>query len=197
MPLVTISREAAVQRCPVEKNALLTAHSTATFRSASSRITSGFLPPISSWNFFIGRDATQAAATLWPVTTEPVKLIAATSGCSSSAAPTSEPRPITRLSTPLGRPARCRISTSAQVEAGLRRRARPCRECRLGGGNGGIGLGAGAAHGLADDIIGIRRIDVARARPIGHPLAVDQIVEHQHDVVSLLLCPIIAPSFYA
>src|SRR6185369_8659695 len=56
MPLVTISREAAVQRWPVEKNALLTAHSTAIFRSASSRMTSGFLPPISSWNFFIGRD---------------------------------------------------------------------------------------------------------------------------------------------
>ncbi len=31
MPAVTISREEAVQRWPVEKNALLTAHSTATF----------------------------------------------------------------------------------------------------------------------------------------------------------------------
>ena len=73
-----------MQRWPVEKNALLTAHSTATFKSASSSMTSGFLPPISSWNFFIGRDATQAAAIFRPVATEPVKLIAATSGCSSS-----------------------------------------------------------------------------------------------------------------
>jgi hypothetical protein len=33
MPLVTISREDAGQRCPVEKNAPLVAHSTATLRS--------------------------------------------------------------------------------------------------------------------------------------------------------------------
>ena len=78
MPSVTISRDEAVQRCPVEKKAPLTAHSTATSRSASSSTTSGFLPPISSWNFFIAL-RTQAAATLRPVPTEPVKLIASTS----------------------------------------------------------------------------------------------------------------------
>ena len=55
MPLVTISREDAVQRCPVEKNAPLVAHSTAILTSASSSTTSGFLPPISSCTFFIGR----------------------------------------------------------------------------------------------------------------------------------------------
>jgi hypothetical protein len=40
------------------------------------------LPPISSWNFFIGVEATQAWAILPPVATEPVKEMAATSGCS-------------------------------------------------------------------------------------------------------------------
>ena len=57
MPSVTMSRDDAVQRWPVEKNAPLTAHSTATARSASSSTTSGFLPPISSWNFFMPADA--------------------------------------------------------------------------------------------------------------------------------------------
>jgi hypothetical protein len=61
---VTISLEEAVQRCPVEKNAPLTAASVATFTSASSSTTSGFLPPISSWNFFIGVEDTQACAIL-------------------------------------------------------------------------------------------------------------------------------------
>ena len=78
MPPVTISREEAVQRWPVEKKAPLTAHSTAVFRSASSSTTSGFLPPISSWNFRI--IAVQAAATRRPVATEPVKVIASTLG---------------------------------------------------------------------------------------------------------------------
>ena len=120
MPLVTISREAAVQRWPVEKNALLAAHSTAIFRSASSSTTSGFLPPISSWNFFIGRDAMQAAATFWPVATEPVKLMAATSrmfqqhGADFRAAPDHE------VEHALRQAGRCRMSTSAQVEPGTR-----------------------------------------------------------------------------
>ena len=115
-----MSREDAVQRWPVEKKAPFTAHSTATARSASSSTTSGFLPPISSCTFFIGVEATQAAATLRPVDTEPVKEIAATSLCSRMVWPTSEPRPITRFSTPAGRPARCRMSTSAQAEPGTR-----------------------------------------------------------------------------
>ena len=85
MPLVTISRDEAVQRWPVEKNAPLTADSTAVFRSASSSTTSGFLPPISSWIFFIC--ATALAATLRPVSTEPVKLIASTRGSLTIASP--------------------------------------------------------------------------------------------------------------
>src|SRR5258708_32280330 len=86
MPLVTISREDAVQRCPVEKNAPLVEHSTAVLRSASSRTTSGFLPPISSCTFFIGVAAVAAAATFRPVATEPVNDTAAMPGCRSSIA---------------------------------------------------------------------------------------------------------------
>ena len=75
----------------------------------------------------------------------------------------------------------------------LRRRARPCRECRPGRGDSSVGLGAGAAHGFADYIIGIRRIDVGRTCAIGNPFSVDQIIKHQHGVVSLLLYRVVAP----
>ena len=54
---VTIRREDAVQRCPVEKKAPLIAQLTASARSASSSTTSGFLPPISSWNWAQARGA--------------------------------------------------------------------------------------------------------------------------------------------
>ena len=59
----------------------------------------------------------EAAATRLPVPTEPVKVMASMSGLSSIAWPTTEPLPMTRLSTPFGRPARCRMSTIAQDAA--------------------------------------------------------------------------------
>ncbi len=118
MPAVTIRREEAVQRWPVEKKAPLSAQSTATLRSASSSTTIGFLPPSSSWTFFIGSDATQEAATRRPVATEPVKETADTSLCSSSACPTTVPRPMTRLKTPAGTPAAMMISARAWAVAG-------------------------------------------------------------------------------
>ena len=107
-----------MQRWPVEKKPLFSAAFTATSRSASSSTTIGFLPPISSWN--LAMRATQACAMRWPVATEPVKLIALTRLSSSSTWPTSEPRPITRLNTPGGRPARCRMSAIAQALPGTR-----------------------------------------------------------------------------
>ena len=61
-----------------------------------------------------------ASATRRPVPCEPVKLIARMSGLSSMTCPTVEPRPITRFRTPFGRPARCRMSTIAQVQPGTR-----------------------------------------------------------------------------
>ncbi len=118
MPSVTISRDDAVQRCPVEKYAPCTAQLTAVARSASSRITSGFLPPISSWTFAIR--AIAFAAMLRPVSTEPVKLMPATSGLVTIVSPTTEPRPITRLNTPAGKPAFARISAIAHAQPGTR-----------------------------------------------------------------------------
>ena len=89
-----------MQRWPVEKKAPLAAHSTAVGRSASSSTTSGFLPPISSWN--LRMVPTLAAATFRRCATEPVKVMALMSGLSSIACPTTEPRPMTRLNTPFG-----------------------------------------------------------------------------------------------
>ena len=118
MPCVTMRRDDAVQRWPVAKNAPFAAHSTATARSASSSTTSGFLPPISSWNFFM--PSAHAAAIALPVATDPVNEIAAMSGCRISVSPTTEPRPITRLKTPGGMPDSTMICASACAVAGTR-----------------------------------------------------------------------------
>src|SRR6056297_4018326 len=52
-----------------------------------------------------------------PVESEPVKVILATSGCSTRAAPTSGPRPVTTLKTPSGRPASLVSFANSRVEA--------------------------------------------------------------------------------
>ena len=116
MPSVTISRLDAVQRWPAWKNAPLTATDTAVGRSASSSTMSGFLPPISSCTR--APALTAAAATDGPTSCDPVKLTASTSGDAASAAPSFEPGPITRFSTPGGRPARWTMSTSVHGDAG-------------------------------------------------------------------------------
>ena len=59
-------------------------------------------------------------ATLPPVSTEPVNDMAFTSRDSSIVWPTTEPRPMTRLNTPLGIPERDTISARAQAEPGTR-----------------------------------------------------------------------------
>src|SRR5438067_11330266 len=106
----------AVQRWPDWKYAPFTATDTAVWRSASSITTSGFLPPISSCRR--APFLTAAAATDAPTSCDPVKLIASTSGDDVNAGPSVAPDPITRFSTPAGRPARCTMSTSAHGEAG-------------------------------------------------------------------------------
>ena len=108
----------AVQRCPVEKNEPCTATSIACSSCASSSTTSGFLPPISSWN--LAPRLSAASAMRFPVATEPVKLIASMPGWSMIACPTTEPLPITRLKTPAGSPARLMMSASAQAQPGTR-----------------------------------------------------------------------------
>ena len=106
-----------MQRCPVEKYAPCTATFTAVGRSASSSTTSGFLLPISSWNLAIREIAFCAIAR--PVSIEPVKLNAATSGWLTRVSPTTEPEPITRLNTPGGTPASARMSASAHAQPGV------------------------------------------------------------------------------
>src|SRR5262249_41387307 len=79
---------------------------------------SGFLPPISSWSFAMRAIAFAAMAR--PVDTDPVKLIAATPGWLTIVSPTTEPRPMTRLKTPAGRPEREMMSESAHAEPGTK-----------------------------------------------------------------------------
>ena len=116
MPSVTMMRLDAVQRWPAWKNAPFTATETAVGRSASSSTMSGFLPPISSCTR--APAFTAAGATPGPTSREPVKLTASMPGDDASAAPSFEPGPITRLSTPGGSPARCTMSTSVHGDAG-------------------------------------------------------------------------------
>ena len=118
IPCCTTNRLDAVQRWPVEKNALCSATFTAVSRSASSSTTCGFLPPISSCTF--ASRAAHCCATRLPTSTEPVKLIASTSGVVARISPTTEPRPITRLNTPFGMPLREMISASAHAQPGTR-----------------------------------------------------------------------------
>ncbi len=93
------------------------AHSTAVPRSASSSTDERILAAHLELELAHVLDACGGSTRL-PVPTEPVKLMALTSGLSSIAWPTTEPLPMTRLSTPLGRPARCRMSTIDQALSG-------------------------------------------------------------------------------
>ena len=90
---------------------------TALARSASSRMMFGDLPP-SSWLTRLTVGAARLATSM-PARVEPVNEIMSMSGCSLMAAPTSGPRPLTRLNTPLGTPASCRISAKISADDGV------------------------------------------------------------------------------
>ena len=161
-----------MQRWPVEKNAPFAAHSTAVFRSASSSTTSGLLPPISSWNFRMC--SAEALATRLPVSTEPVKEIAFTSGLSRIACPTTEPLPMTRLKHALRqagalqdvgeRPAAARHEVGRledhRVAVGERRRDLP-------GGNGDRKIPRRDQPDDADRLALDQHLDVRAARSAG------------------------------
>ncbi|GGY15389.1 hypothetical protein GCM10010510_71380 [Streptomyces anandii JCM 4720] len=87
----------------------MSAKSTAVSKSASAKITLGFLPPSSSATFFTV--AAAAAMIRLPVSGPPVKETMSTAGFSESGAPTSGPGPRTRLPAPAGSPA----SSSARI----------------------------------------------------------------------------------
>src|SRR2546427_293711 len=77
----------------------------------------GALPPNSRCTRFT--PALAAAMIFFPVTVSPVTETMATSGCVTSAAPTSPPGPVTTLSTPAGRPASSAALAISRVESGV------------------------------------------------------------------------------
>ena len=112
----TSSREPAVQRCPFIVKICASAASTARSRSASSKTTTGDLPPSSTdERFSVGAPA---AITSPPVVVSPVKLIRSTPGCAESGAPAVSPKPCTTLNTPWGSSASSSTSASTVEESG-------------------------------------------------------------------------------
>jgi len=104
-----------MQVCPVAAKMPETAPLTAASKSASAKTTLGDLPPSSRLTCLKSR---AAAWLMWrPVASEPVKVIFRTRGCSTRAAPTSWPNPVTTLTTPGGSPASWKSRTSSRVEA--------------------------------------------------------------------------------
>jgi len=76
-----------------------------------------FLPPISSVTRLPSRPAIALMPS--PTSVEPVKESAWTCGCSTSGAPTWEPEPNTRLSTPPGSPASSKMRTKCHAISGV------------------------------------------------------------------------------
>src|SRR6195952_3452666 len=113
----TIMRLGALHDCPELTNICATPPATALLKSASSRMMFGDLPP-SSW---LTRLTVVAArlATSMPARVDPVNEIMSIPGCSLIAAPTSGPRPLTRLNTPFGTPASCMISAKINADDGV------------------------------------------------------------------------------
>ena len=112
----TYMRVAAVQSCPVLTKPAQTAPCAAASMSASSKTMKGALPPSSMWT----RLSVPAAArmTALPVSLAPVSEIRRTSGCATSATPTSSP-PVTMFSTPSGMPASSASSPSISAVSGV------------------------------------------------------------------------------
>ena len=109
-------RVGALQDCPVLLHTAKTPRDTARPNSASSRMMLADLPPSSCATRFTVGAAFRATST--PARVEPVKETMSTSGCAESAAPTTGPAPFTRLKTPGGTPASCRISAKIRAFSG-------------------------------------------------------------------------------
>ncbi len=77
----------------------------------------GFLPPSSKEQCL--KLFAAMPPTMRPTSEEPVSEMARTSGCSASGVPTSGPKPVTILMTPLGSPASTRARTRLKVESGV------------------------------------------------------------------------------
>ncbi len=122
----TSRRSPAVQLCPAQRKHAATVASAARSRSASSRTTTGPLPPSSSTAAL----PAAASATRRPVSVEPMKPTPCVPGLRAISSPTVEPGPVTRLKTPGGRSASAThsaraIPATAVVEAGVQTTAFP------------------------------------------------------------------------
>ena len=112
----TNMRLGALQLWPVLVIIAITPLETAFVRSAVGRTMFGLLPPSScATRLTVGA---AACATSTPARVEPVKLTMSTSGCEESTEPTPGPSPLTRLNTPFGTPASCRISAKIIASSG-------------------------------------------------------------------------------
>ncbi|MNI65543.1 hypothetical protein D3C73_1210550 [compost metagenome] len=101
---------------PLLRKQLLTPWRTAASRSASARIRLADLPP-SSWDTRLTVSAADLATAI-PAPVEPVNDTMSMSGCRAIPSPTVGPSPLTRLNTPWGTPARCRISARYIADSG-------------------------------------------------------------------------------
>ena len=110
-------RERAQQSWPALSKTAYGAVAAAFSRSASAKTTFADLPPSSSVTRLIVDAALRI--TICPTSVEPVNPIFATSGCSISRCPTTEPLPTTTFSTPSGIPASRASSPRRIVESGV------------------------------------------------------------------------------
>ena len=110
-------RERAQQSWPALPKTANGAAAAAASMSASAKTTLADLPPSSSVTRLIVCAA--PAAIPRPTSVEPVKAILATSGCSTSRCPQTEPGPATTLRTPSGMPASSAIRSSSIAVSGV------------------------------------------------------------------------------
>ena len=113
----TMTRLAAVHRCPVVPKAPQSTPSTARSILASSMTIMGFLPPSSSETLFMSLPDSDSIHL--PVSSDPVKDMAFTFLLLTRAAPASLPTPVTRFMTPPGTPAWLRILISSTARSGV------------------------------------------------------------------------------
>src|SRR4029453_4803162 len=115
MGLCNRSLEPAWQLCPDAAKMPETTPFTARSKSASSKTMLGDLPPSSSVTVFNPRRA--GSKIFLPAAPPPVKPMCRTRGWVTNGSPTSDPSPVTTLTTPLGNPASDTIAASSTIEA--------------------------------------------------------------------------------
>src|SRR6201995_4075196 len=109
-------RLAQTQVCPVLRNLLPIAPTTAASRSASSNTMNGALPPSSIDVFLIV--GAHCASSFAPTSVDPVNDSFRTSGLEVNSAPIADDPPVRMLHTPAGIPARSASTASASAENG-------------------------------------------------------------------------------